>query len=371
MRFLAWLCTVALTVISASGAAITQRAQPTAGCVVYSGFHSLYAVTRAPAQESSGNSPAFTLTAEPFEFHSGLWANLHHFLYLQALPPQSSRPPRLPAMSASEKKIWDGAVAFYREHMVQRDFVSDDQLRQIDSYLATMENASAIGGEIIGSDVSTVLTLAAPVYQRYWWPQHDAANRFWIKMAQPLLASLAGQMRAQLSTAYASEWPAKLIRVDIVVYANWGGAYTNIDDSDQVHTTLSSQDSGNQGFAALETLFHEASHGIVNGKTGKLGEAIQAQAKAHGIPVPDQLWHALIFYTVGEFARRDLERVGVDQYEPYADKKGLWAGRWHNYRSVLALFWQAHMDGNLSLNDAISQMMSALAVTQSKQPSQP
>jgi hypothetical protein len=273
-------------------------------------------------------------------------------------------------MSPSERTIWDGAVAFYREHMVQRDFVLDDQLMRIDSYLAKMENASAINGEVIDSAVSTVLTSAAPVYKRCWWPQHDAANRFWIKMAQPLVTSLAGQMRTQLSTAYEAEWPSKSIRVDISAYANWAGAYTNVDADGQVHTVMSSADPGYQGVAALEMLFHEASHGVVDGETGKLGEAIQAQAKAHGIPVPDQLWHALIFYSAGELARRDLDGVGV-HYEPYADKEGLWARGWQDYRSVLALFWRAHLDGKLSLDDAMSQIMSALAVTQSKKHPQP
>jgi hypothetical protein len=372
MRFLALLCTVALLVISESAAVTMERTQQTAGCVFYSGFHGLFAVTRTTAQESVTSSPAFLLTAEPFEFHSGFWINLHHFLYSQVLPLQpGSRPSHLPAMSGSEQKIWDGAISFYREHIGKLDFVDDDQMRRIDSYLAKMENASTVSGEVIGDDVSTALTSAAPVYKRYWWPQHDAANRFWIRMVQPLVTSLAELMRAQLTKVYEREWPSKLIRVDVSVYANWGGAYTNVEVDGQVHTIMSSIDPGYQGFAALEMLFHEASHGIVDGETGKLGKAIQAQAKAHGIPLPDQLWHALIFYTAGEFARRDLDHVGVHDYQTYADKQGVWKRGWQNYRSVLAVFWQAHLDGNLSLNDAISQIMSALAVTQSKQHSQP
>jgi hypothetical protein len=304
---------------------------------------------------------------EPFEFHSNFWINLHHFLYMQALPlPPGRLASHLPAMPASEQKSWEQAVAFYREHMVKLDFVDDEQMARIDSYLAKMENTSAIGGEVIGNDVATVLTSAAPVYKQYWWPRQDIANQFWIGMVQPLLASLGDQMRKQLVTAYEAEWPAKLIRVDVSVYANWGGAYTNVEPGGQVHTVMSSVDSGNQGFAAIETLFHEASHGIVDGETGKLGEAIQTQAKAQGIPVPDNLWHALIFYTVGEFVRRDLDRVGVHDYQPYADKQGLWARSWPTYRPALALFWQAHMDGRLSLNDAVSEIMKALAVIEGK-----
>lgn len=322
----------------------------------------------ARAQEPGERGPAFSLTVEPFEFHSNLWINLHHFLYMQALPlPAGRLAPRLPAMSTSDRNSWEQAVAFYRERMIKLDFVRDDQMQRIDSYLAQMENASTINGELIGNDVAAVLISAAPVYKRYWWAKHDMANQFWIRMAQPLLSSLDQQMRSQLVSAYEAEWPAKLVRVDVSVYANWAGAYTNVESGGQVHTVMSGIDPGNQGFAALETLFHEASHAMVDGETGKLGEAIQAQAKAHGIPVPENLWHALIFYTAGEFSRRDLDSVGVHDYQPYADKQGLWARAWPTYRPALALFWQAHMDGKLSLNDAISQIMNALAVTEGKQ----
>jgi len=173
-------------------------------------------------------------------------------------------------------------------------------------------------------------------------------------------------MRAQLVRAYETEWPGQLIRVDISVYANWGGAYTNAETGGQVHTVMSSVDPGYQGFAAIEMLFHEASHSMVDGETGRVAEAIQTQAKAHGIPVPNQLWHALIFYTAGEFARQDLSRVGVQDYRPYAEKQGLWErSSFRNYNGVLAIFWRAHMDGKLSLNDSVSQIVSALAIIQS------
>jgi hypothetical protein len=318
------------------------------------------------AHDSSSNGPDFVLTAEPFEFHSNFWINLHHFLYSQALPPARSHPV-LPEMTASDKKSWDQANAFYRDHIVaQSNFAADDQLQRIDSYLARMENASSISGEGIGSDVAAVLTTAAPVYRRYWWPMHDAANRFWIRMTQPLIGTLGEQIRTQLAKAYETEWPTKPIRVDVSVYANSTGAYTNIENDGQIHTVLSSEDPLNRGFDALETLFHEASHGLVNGESGSVAQGIQSQAKAHNIPVPENLWHALIFYTAGEFVRQDLNRLGMHEFQPYADKQGVWDRGWQSYRGALCLFWQAHMDGQLSMDEAMSQIMGALAITQSK-----
>ena len=47
------------------------------------------------------------------------------------------------------------------------------------------------------------------------------------------------------------------MRVDLLVYANWAGAYTT---GGPAHIVLSSTDEDSLADGALETLFHEASH---------------------------------------------------------------------------------------------------------------
>jgi hypothetical protein len=74
----------------------------------------------------------------------------------------------------------------------------------------------------------------------------------------------------------------------------------------------------------------------------------------------------LIFYTAGEFARRDLGTLGVREFEPLADKRRLWVGPWQDYRSLLSVFWQAHMDGKISMDEALGKIMDGLAVAQGK-----
>jgi hypothetical protein len=320
---------------------------------------------------SFGQAPAAVTTVQPvtagmFEFHSGFWINLHHFLYLQALPPDRFR--RTAAETEPEYRGgWDPAVAFYRDRMVSRDLLTDELMMRIDAYLARMEGQPAIKGDVIGEELAGVLNAAAPIYRQEWWERHNATNLFWIQLAQPLVAKLGEQMRGQLAKAYEAEWPAQPVRVDVAVYANWAGAYTNTDADGQVHTILSSENAGYQGFGALEMLYHEASHGIVNGRSGKLGEAIQSAAKKNNIGVPEDFWHALIFYTAGEFARRDLDGLGVHDFEPLADKRRLWVGAWGDYRSLLSVFWRAHMDGKISMDEALGKIMDGLAVVQGTQ----
>ena len=77
--------------------------------------------------------------------------------------------------------------------------------------------------------------------------------------------------------------------------------------------------------------------------------------------VPEGLWHALMFYTTGELVRRDFAQYGLT-YIPYADKNDLWAGAWTNYRGPLTLFWRQHLDGKLTVQDAIDKIIGALAI---------
>jgi hypothetical protein len=320
---------------------------------------------RSFAQAPAAGTAVPPVTSGMFEFHSGFWINLHHFLYLQALPPDRLR--RSAAETEPEYRGgWDPAVAFYRDQMVSRDLLTDELMKRIDSYLARMEGQPAIKGDVIGEELAGVLNAAAPIYRQQWWERHNATNLFWIQVAQPLVIKLGEQMRGQLATAYRAEWPAQPVRVDVAVYANWAGAYTNTDAGGQVHTIMSSENAGYQGFGALEMLFHEASHGMVDGRSGKLGEAIQSAAKKNNIEAPEDFWHALIFYTAGEFARRDLGTLGVREFEPLADKRRLWVGPWQDYRSLLSVFWQAHLDGKISMDEALGKIMDGLAVAQGK-----
>jgi hypothetical protein len=148
-----------------------------------------------------------------------------------------------------------------------------------------------------------------------------------------------------------------------VEHQTWAGAY--IFGRNHIHTIVSSFDPSNQGFAAVEVLFHEAAHGMVEENEGRLADQIAASCQLNHLAIPDGLWHAVIFFTAEEFVRRDLVSVGVQSYQPYAEKNGLYARvGWNRYESALQLFWTPHLNGTLSLQTAISKTISALAVAE-------
>ncbi|MGH9454264.1 MAG: hypothetical protein ACRD2O_09890, partial [Terriglobia bacterium] len=289
-------------------------------------------------------------------------------LYQQALQnsPESFNPNgslEAGKLSASEQSAWNNVLTFYRQSMIEHDLLSDPGMNAIDTVLADAEGSDSLDSTGLNDELKKVLDDAAPVYRAHWWNGHDKANHFWISMATPLVSDLGPRMMKQLTTAYNVQWPKQPIRVDVAVYANWVGAYTFTGD--RVHTVISSLDPSYQGFAALEMLFHEASHAMVPEDSDHIAEVIAQESKSDGIPVPRDLVHAMIFFTAGELARRDLALVGVSHYQPYAVKNGLYPrSGWTRYESALELYWMPHLDGKAPLDVSLVEIIDALAVGQ-------
>ena len=303
----------------------------------------------------------------PFEFHNGFWINLHHFLYEQALLRRQTAESAQPGnkgtdaknqLSASEQQLWNAALDYYARTMIKRDLLSDESMTTINDQLSTQEQSSDLSKSGLNGELVKVLESVAPVYRAQWWPRHNNANRLWIAIATPLVREFSQTLIKQLTSAYRAKWPAHAIRVDVVEYANWAGAYTTLGPGDNVHITMST-DQGNQGFSALEILFHEASHSMVGPNNGAVAQAIARECKTEHKPIPNGLWHAIIFYTAGEFTKRDLREYGVTDYTPYG-YRGLYARAWPNLQRPLELYWQPYLDGSVDFDKAISNLIGAL-----------
>ncbi|HEY0547806.1 MAG TPA: hypothetical protein VGC91_20675 [Pyrinomonadaceae bacterium] len=262
-------------------------------------------------------------------------------------------------LSPEQRQLWDSALDYYAKTMIKRDLLQDQDMITINDQLGESEEARDLSKSGLPDDLRKILESVAPIYRARWWPQHDRANRFWIAVATPMVQQFSQTLIKQLTAAYKAKWPTDLIRVDVVEYANWAGAYTTFDRADRVHITVGGMDSGNQGFAALEILFHESSHSMVSPRNGAVAEAIARECKAKNKPIPNGLWHAIIFYTAGEFTKRDLSEYGVSDYVPYG-YRGLYARAWPNLQRPLELYWQPYLEGKVDFDKAMSNLIDAL-----------
>ncbi|MGH9581174.1 MAG: hypothetical protein ACRD2R_09275 [Terriglobales bacterium] len=315
-----------------------------------------------------------------FEFHSGFWMNLHHFLYnqgraarpgapaadgnTQARRASSSAQPGA-ALSAEENQQWRESVHFYASVLSSQDLLFNGDMVAIKTRLADMEGEPDLKKSGLRPDLVTALERAAPIYRSHWWSQHDRSNRAWVAAVAPLVEQLGGGLSRRLAEVYQASWPEGRIRVDVSYYANWAGAYTTLNP---LHITISSSDPGYQGFAAFEMLFHEASHALA----GAVRDGIARVCRTRNRPIPRDLWHAVIFYTTGEMVRRTLGAADGNQaqstqgskrapgYTPYAYRQGLYERGWEGYVRVLERFWRQYLDGQVDFDRAIARMVANL-----------
>lgn len=339
---------------------------------------------RVGAEMQSYSEP----TLPVFELHSGFWINLHHTLYQEARQRKAAtsrdagttKSAATAAKSAlagkgltdAEQKAWDDAVAFYGENYAEKDLLFTTELIQLKDQLGDFEDCDELSGRKrkfcdagLPTKLTQVLETAAPVYRAHLWPEHDKANRRWILQVAPLVREQGVGLSERLADIYQTRWPHGKIRVDVVAYANWAGAYTTVDP---LRVTISSLDSRNQGPQALEVLFHEGSHGIAE----PVQRAIIRECRQRDKPIPRDLWHALVFYTTGEVIRTVLtssasskggdkgDGVSAIGYNTYAFREGLYERGWKNYLELLQRFWQPYLDGRATFDDAIARMVSSL-----------
>jgi hypothetical protein len=344
------------------------------------------APSRAQQQYDSETMPS---TLPVFEFHSGFWVNLHHFLYheararLAAKETRDAAPkPSSPALkqtqgstvtlTSSEQKTWDNAVSYYMSNYANKDLLINIDLILLKNQIEDFEDCDELTGKKkptcdagLPGGIGPILDAVSPIYRSHWWADHDRSNRRWVARVAPLVREQGVGLSERLAEIYQTRWPRDKIRVDVSAYANPVGAYTTLDP---LRVTIASADPRNQGQAALEVLFHEASHGIAT----PVEDAISRECKQREKPIPRDLWHALIIYTTGEvlspvFVDPAAEKTATDvppaPKQPGAvprDLQDILSQRgWEQYHLLLVLYWQPYLDGRVTFEDAIAHLVSA------------
>ena len=331
-----------------------------------------------------------------FQFHSGFWVNLHHTLYFLARERRAASTNKRSAtdggaahsklsapqnLTPAEQQVWDAAISFYMQTYANQDPLFSVDLMLLKNQLGDFEDCDELTGKKkktcdagLPGKIGPVLESAAVVYRAHWWPDHDRANRRWIARIAPLVLEQGVGISERLAEIYQTKWPKEKIRVEVSAYANSAGAYTTLDP---LRVTISSTDPRNQGSAAFEVLFHEASHGIAQ----PVQAAIARECRQRNKAIPRDLWHALIFYTTGEVIKPLMPGKGVsastkpENTAPNSSKgnsnpseadasdairDGLNRLGWSSYYQVLEWFWQPYLDGKATFDDAIAHMVSSL-----------
>ena len=139
--------------------------------------------------------------------------------------------------------------------------------------------------------------------------------------------------------------------------AGFGGANTIVEPH---HILISSVDDGYRGWAALEMIFHEASHTIIGRDRGEPTRQVNRAAERLGIEVPRNLSHVILFYTTGEVVRELLRERTGEEYLPYLYSRGLFENAWPEFRAPMETWWKPYLIGETGMAAAAEGVLQAL-----------
>ena len=310
-----------------------------------------------PAQIQAPSSSAIPAGLPGVAFHSGFWMNLHHVLFEQArrkLVAGGARlwgPPPVPlgmdagTLSPEARIVWERAVTFYAATYASSDLLFDADLDRVKAILAAHEDDAALKDPDLPPGLEAALNEAAPLYRATAWHAQDAANRRWLRQELPELERLWPSLRPELARAFQSPWPSGPARVDLCTVANWAGAYTT---EGPLHIVLGTEDPRDQTDQGLEIVFHEISHG----SSQRLEADLAREAEAQGRRIPGDLWHAMLFYTVGWTMRRALPG-----HQPYMEVQRLFDHAWSGCREPIEQAWTPWLEGKAGYAEALRALV--------------
>jgi hypothetical protein len=319
---------------------------------------SLMAV-EVPALASAQITNQPVASESQLEFHSDLLMNLHHTLYgaawsrrpeagtLRALAGPLPSPLDAP-MRKEDQTAWDAAVDYYDKQVASRDLLFGRGMRELKVALV----AGDLSREAVGDDLRRVLESVTPVYRKHFWPAHDRANRAWIEHTVEGVRTIAPDVIERLTKLYAKPWFTSPVRIDVVWVANRQGAYAT---DGPTHATISSGAANNTGWSAVEIVFHEISHILIEPIQKRLADALGASLRDHGV-----LWHVVQFYVTGQVVRDVLATRGI-AYSPYMYSTGLFDRAWSRYRATVERNWRPYVDGRITVEQAVAGTVKELS----------
>jgi hypothetical protein len=327
---------------------------------------------QVPGQVPERAPRAPVATTPHFAFYSDFDTNLNDALVAAGVARKGGKPELFHSgaevscfgeMPPSARAGWDGAVDYYAK-IVSPASWSDRQQYLLRVALAGFDEELKDAGARQFVEIAQGFRAAAkPAYQACRWGAQDEKNRRWIEDLKALLATDEQRLASRLEQLYGKRWNGLPIPVDVVETVNWSGANSIIRHPAGGHLLISNS---YQGPAALEIVFHEASHLLMD-LNDPLRQALDSAASKVDFRLPGDFWHVVLFYTTGETVRRILDAGGKPGYTPMV--YGIFdRGVWGNYRKALESAWRPYVDGERALSEAAARLIEELRKSGQRRP---
>jgi hypothetical protein len=318
------------------------------------------AIVSLSTSSAGQESRTAVATTPHFALHSDFAFNLHDALLAAGAARRAKQPEHFQAephkacfdgLPAAERSAWDRAVDYYAEIIAPGDaFARNQMLPRLALLWRTSDFWS--GDERRFLEIARAFReAAAPAYERCRWQAQDAVNRRWIETLVETLERHEDMIARRLNALYATSWEGLPIPVDVVETVSWAGGDSIATNPPPGHVLVSSANADYQDpAAALELVFHEASH-FLTGRDTPLRNALAAAGPATD-PTQNLVWHAVLFYMTGETVRRVLAEAREPDYTPLIFALDIFG----NVRPPIADVWPTYMSGDRSMPDAAREL---------------
>ncbi|GLQ20226.1 hypothetical protein GCM10007854_11810 [Algimonas porphyrae] len=288
----------------------------------------------ATATDKAAGTSLVTKTSR-FEIHADPWLSLHHLAFHYARNDSGLRVRGYTPLTHDDLDAFtpDVVAAFEPVAKAYEPYYEMSLLRSAPLRYSSV--AIVMGGVDSLEDpaLKQALIDVMPVYKTHFWDRHEAAAQRLIDSFSADLHHHGDDMARRLTDYLESDWSSEPMRVDIVPYASWAGAYTGTRPVN--HLTIGAlQDMALD--SSFETLFHEASH--ASPMSDQLDAAEKAAFAASGLDM-NRYWHALLWYASGRAA---METLG-EPYQPiYVTSGRLTDPKWGPVYQSLDAVWDEH-----------------------------
>jgi hypothetical protein len=248
--------------------------------------------------------------------------------------------------------------------MFDHNFLDCDTAAQLLDEFSRIPESTMMRGRTVNLREAAVAygeSLAAiePAWLRDHWPARKQSIRTAHEGFAPLLEQHESACLAFMIRSLAIDDPRATIPVYLVADAPFPGASTSATMDDRPVCFVAIDEL--QGTLMLETILHEATHGLdilTRGEPTALNR-LRVQLAEAGVTQLDprfrDAWHTIMFINTGEAVRRvvDPAHVHYGDAEKYYDKVP-------DVTRIERPVWIDHLDGKLTLDETIAKLTAEL-----------
>ena len=219
-----------------------------------------------------------------------------------------------------EKELTVSVIQYYSDNIIKEDLRTGNYNYSFKRWVVKYEPDILPDNEQFTEHIMHINKFKN-IYDKYNWAEHLESNKSAYDHNIDLVNIYETRFIENLSEICRAEWQQEKIRVDISFNSKRDIPYSTTRPV--THIVMDSKRSVVTDGEWFELLLHEATHHLINSRTGFVGGTIMNAAETLKLNPPRELWHSYLFYFSGKVSQAILVEEGFNDYQMYMVKYGV------------------------------------------------